>query len=205
VHTEGFADWFAEVSPLAEIGTLKLGSRPARRGLFTGRLEDLRAIPWVFAWSQTRVNLPGWFGLGAGLASVEDDDQFREALRDLPVLAVALENWEMSLAKSDRRIMVRYLERGGREDLTTKVLTDYDLAVARVRDLTGRPYPLANRPRLARALALRNPYVAALSHLQIRALGAIRGGQLDEADEVMASRLLGLTINGVAAGLQNTG
>ena len=118
VDTEGFAAWFTRISPLEEISGLRIGSRPARRAAVSSGLADLRAIPWVFAWAQTRVNLPGWFGLGSGLAAVADTPdgvaELRRAYREWPLLAVLLDNAEMSLAKTDRRIAARYLALGGR-------------------------------------------------------------------------------------------
>jgi phosphoenolpyruvate carboxylase len=207
VETEGFAEWFARISPLAEIGAMRIGSRPARRGVAPAAgLDDLRAIPWVFAWAQTRVNLPGWFGLGSGLAAAADGaggkEAIAEAYRSWPLLAVLLDNAEMSLAKTDRRIAERYLALGGREDLTSAVLDEYDRTRELVLAVTGHDRLLANRPVLSRAVALRDPYVDALSLLQLRALTALRGGA-GERDRL--ERLLLLTVNGVAAGLQNTG
>jgi phosphoenolpyruvate carboxylase len=209
VEADGFAGWFARVSPLEEIGAMRIGSRPARRGVaaVTG-LDDLRAIPWVFAWAQTRVNLPGWFGLGSGLAAVGENgpdgglEELREAYRNWPLLAVLLDNAEMSLAKTDRRIAARYLALGGRDDLTAAVLDEYDLTRELVLRVTGHDRLLANRRVLSRAVALRDPYVDALSLLQLRALAALReAGE----DRERLERLLLLTMNGVAAGLQNTG
>jgi phosphoenolpyruvate carboxylase len=207
VEADGFAEWFAQISPLDEIGAMRIGSRPARRGIGTGAgLDDLRAIPWVFAWSQTRVNLPGWFGLGSGLAAVADGagglQEAQDAYRSWPLLAVLLDNAEMSLAKTDRRIAARYLALGGRDDLTAIVLEEYDVTRKLVLAVTGHDRLLANRPVLSRAVALRDPYVDALSLLQLRALTALRTGA-DERDRL--ERLLLLTVNGVAAGLQNTG
>ena len=160
----------------------------------------------MLAWAQTRVNLPGWFGLGSGLAAVAArEDGLRAAqaaYRDWPLLAVLLDNAEMSLAKTDRRIAARYLALGGRADLTATVLQEYDLAKALVLAVTGHDRLLASRPVLSRAIALRDPYVDALSHLQLRALTALRGG---DQEYQRLERLLLLTVNGVAAGLQNTG
>jgi len=204
VEADGFAQWFARVSPLEEISALRIGSRPARRGAAAG-LDDLRAIPWVFAWAQTRVNLPGWFGLGSGLAAVAAEDGLtglKDAYRDWPLLAVLLDNAEMSLAKTDRRIAERYLTLGGRDDLTAAVLAEYDLTRRLVLEVTEHDRLLASRPVLSRAVTLRDPYVDALSHLQLRALAAIRSGD-PRRDRL--ERLLLLTVNGVAAGLQNTG
>jgi phosphoenolpyruvate carboxylase len=210
VDTEGFAAWFARISPLEEISGLRIGSRPARRAAVSSGLADLRAIPWVFAWAQTRVNLPGWFGLGTGLAAVADTPEgvagLRRAYREWPLLAVLLDNAEMSLAKTDRRIAARYLAVGGRPDLTATVLAEYDLTARLVLTVTGHDRLLADRPVLSRAVALRNPYVDALSYLQLRALAALRAPAGESSpDRPRLERLLLLTVNGVAAGLQNTG
>jgi phosphoenolpyruvate carboxylase len=212
VESVGFADWFARISPLGEIGGLRIGSRPARRGLSQVSLEDLRAIPWVFAWSQTRVNLPGWFGLGSGLAAAGGDGEgtglaeLRRAYREWPLFNVLLDNAEMSLAKTDRRIAERYLALGSRDDLSARVLAEYDLTRRLVLAVTEHDRLLADRPVLSRAVALRDPYVDALSHLQLRALTALRGPAAeDPAGREQLERLLLLTVNGVAAGLQNTG
>jgi phosphoenolpyruvate carboxylase len=213
VESVGFADWFARISPLGEIGGLRIGSRPARRGLSQVSLDDLRAIPWVFAWSQTRVNLPGWFGLGSGLAAAIGGDgtgpgleELRRAYQEWPLFSVLLENAEMSLAKTDRRIAERYLALGGRDDLSARVLAEYDLTRRLVLAVTEHDRLLADRPVLSRAVALRDPYVDALSHLQLRALAALRGPAADDpAHREQLERLLLLTVNGVAAGLQNTG
>jgi len=217
VEADGFADWFARISPLGEIGGLRIGSRPAKRGLIPAGdsgvamdLADLRAIPWVFAWSQTRMNLPGWYGLGSGLAAIADADGagvLRRAYREWPLFGVMLENAEMSLAKTDRLIGARYLALGGRDDLTALVLAEYDLTKHLVLTVTGHDRLLANRHVLSRAVALRDPYVDALSYLQLRALAALR--EADPApgaeERERLERLLLLTVNGVAAGLQNTG
>jgi phosphoenolpyruvate carboxylase len=209
VTADGFAEWFARLSPLAEIGGMRLGSRPARRGLAAPvGLADLRAIPWVFAWAQTRVNLPGWYGLGSGLAAAIDGPgglaAVQAAYRDWPLLAVLLDNAEMSLAKTNRRIAARYLALGGSDQLAEQVLAEYDRTRRLVLTVTGHDRLLADRPVLSRAVALRDPYVDALSHLQLRALAEVR--ETEDADERAAlERFLLLTVNGVAAGLQNTG
>jgi phosphoenolpyruvate carboxylase len=207
VESEGFASWFARISPLGEIGGLRIGSRPAKRGLATGAgmdLADLRAIPWVFAWSQTRLNLPGWYGLGSGLAAVGDVGRLRDMCRSWPLFRVMMDNAEMSLAKTDRSIALRYLALGDRPDLTAQVLEEYDLTRRLVMEVTGHDRLLADHAVLARAVTLRDPYVDALSYLQLRALGALRAAD-SSADHDQLERLLLLSVNGVAAGLQNTG
>ena len=207
IEAEGFAEWFARISPLEEISRMRLGSRPARRsgGSAASGLDDLRAIPWVFAWAQTRINLPGWFGLGSGLAAAEKVHGIagvQAAYAGWPLLAVLLDNAAMSLAKTNRDIAMRYLALGGRADLTAMVVDEYDLTMRLVLAVTGHDRLLADRHVLSRAVALRDPYVDALSHLQLRALTALRGG---ERQPRRLQRLLLLTVNGVAAGLQNTG
>jgi phosphoenolpyruvate carboxylase len=206
---DGFAEWFARISPLDELGGMRMGSRPARRGVAAAAgLADLRAIPWVFAWSQTRVNLPGWYGLGSGLAAAIGDaglTAVQEAYRGWPLLASLLDNAEMSLAKTNRRIAARYLGLGGRPELTNLVLAEYDLTRALVLEVTGHDRLLGGRQVLSRAVALRDPYVDALSHVQLRALAALRDGDLTGDERERLERLLLLTVNGVAAGLQNTG
>ncbi|MFI0417924.1 phosphoenolpyruvate carboxylase [Spongiactinospora sp. 9N601] len=210
-ESPGFPEWFALVSPLEEIGALRLGSRPARRGLGAPRsLDDLRAIPWVFAWAQTRVNLPGWYGLGSGLDAVMAEsgiEELRAAYREWPLFASLLDNVEMSLAKTDRSIAERYLALGGRADYTDQVLAEYDLTRRLVLMVTGHTRLLESRRVLSRAVQLRDPYVDALSHLQLRALAALRAGgdTLPEQEREKLSTLLLLSVNGVAAGLQNTG
>ncbi|WP_393916646.1 phosphoenolpyruvate carboxylase [Halostreptopolyspora alba] len=206
IDTEGFAEWFSRVSPLEELGELRLGSRPSRRSAARG-LDDLRAIPWVFAWTQTRVNLPGWYGLGTGLAAVDDVATLHRAYNEWPLFASLLDNAEMSLAKTDRSIAERYLTLGGRPELTEQVLAEYDRTRDLVLRVTGHERLLQNRRVLSRAVDLRNPYVDALSHLQLRALKALRdeGAELSDDDQHHLERLLLLSVNGVAAGLQNTG
>ena len=112
----GFADVLAEASPLEEIGDLRMGSRPVRRSAATsGReLSDLRAIPWVFAWSQTRANIPGWYGLGTALAEVGDTAVLRDAYEQWPLFASLIDIAEMSLAKSHRDLAAQFLALGGR-------------------------------------------------------------------------------------------
>ncbi|WP_132300669.1 phosphoenolpyruvate carboxylase [Kribbella sp. VKM Ac-2568] len=206
VKAPGFAEWFGRVTPLEELGQLPLGSRPARRGVAVSSLEDLRAIPWVFAWSQARVNAPGWYGLGSALAAVGDVAVLQDANKNWPLFQVMLENAEMSLAKTDRRILGRYLELGDRQDLTQQMLDEHELTTEWVLKVLDGDRLLSGRRVLGRAVELRNPYVDALSYLQLRALRTLRtDDSLDEEQIVRTRRLLLLTVSGVAAGLQNTG
>jgi phosphoenolpyruvate carboxylase len=203
VDADGFEDWFLRVSPIEELGRLRIASRPARRSP-GGRLEDLRAIPWVFAWSQMRLNLPGWYGIGTGLAAASLRD-LRRAYAEWPLFNAMLDNAEMSLAKTDRPIAERYLALGGRADLAAMVLEEYDRTLAQVLAVTGHRRLLEDRRVLSWAIELRNPYVDALSHLQLRALRAMRDKKISRADRARAEKVFQLTVNGVAAGLQNTG
>jgi phosphoenolpyruvate carboxylase len=216
VETEGFADFFAEVSPLEELGLLQIGSRPARRKSATGShdLASLRAIPWVFAWAQTRCNLPGWYGLGTGLAAaaaVEGGmDELRAAYAAWPLFSSMLDNAEMSLAKADRDIAARYLGLSDRSELAATILAEFDLSVSMLLQVLQRDGLLGGHRVLGWAVELRNPYVDALSHLQLRALTALRSGETSgevtsRPDAEANQRLLLLTVGGVAAGLQNTG
>jgi phosphoenolpyruvate carboxylase len=203
VESDGFQEWFGRVSPIDELGRMRLGSRPARRGQ-SGKLHELRAIPWVFAWSQMRLNLPGWYGLGSGMAAA-DLAQLQAAYTEWPLFNVLLDNAEMSLAKTDRRIAERYLALGGRTDLSSRVLHEYDLTVDRVLAVTGHGRLLENHRVLSWAVELRNPYVDALSHIQLRALEGLRTDLVDERERQKLEHVLLVTVNGVAAGLQNTG
>jgi phosphoenolpyruvate carboxylase len=206
VRTPGFADWFGAVTPIEELGQLPIGSRPARRGLAASSLEDLRAIPWVFAWTQARVNLTGWYGVGSGLEAVGDLQLLRKAYAEWPLFTVTLDNVEMSLAKSDARIARRYLELGNRPELTEQVLEEHERTTRWVLAVVGHDRLLENRRVLGRAVELRNPYVDALSYLQLRAFRALRTQRdLSDGEAERLRRLVLLTVNGIAAGLQNTG
>jgi phosphoenolpyruvate carboxylase len=208
VETDGFADFFARVSPLEELADLALGSRPSRRPGGKGglQLSDLRAIPWVFAWSQTRCNLTGWYGLGSGLAAVPSLDELQTAYRDWPLFTALIDNAEMSLAKTDRVVAERYLALGDRPDITEAILSELDRTTSLVLSVLGTSRLLERRQTLGAAVDLRNPYVDALSHLQLRALRALRSGMYsNESEEQRLRGLLLLSVNGVAAGLQNTG
>jgi phosphoenolpyruvate carboxylase len=207
VETDGFADFFAECSPLDLLADLRLGSRPARRsGVERGRsLDDLRAIPWVFAWSMTRVNLPGWFGLGTGLAALGDLDEARRAYREWPVFAALIDVAEMSLAKTDGRLAAQFLELGGRPDIASRLLDELELTRTGLLELLGQDEMLERKPHLRTAVALRRPFVDVLSVLQLRCLREMRSAGTEDEERSPWREPLLLTVNGMAAGLQNTG
>src|SRR5262249_51691325 len=157
-------------TPLEEVGLLALGSRPARRGLSVESLADLRAIPWVFAWTQARINLAGWFGLGTALEAVGDLERLRDAYREWPLLRTLIDNVAMSLAKTDERIAREYLALGDRDDLAALVRDEMAMTRSWVIAIAGGAELLEGKPVLQRAVKLRSPYVDALSLLQLRAL-----------------------------------
>ena len=232
VHDDpGFATFFRDVTPIAELSDLRLGSRPpARRRSTTSpegepvgiaapaadapSIDALRAIPWTFAWSQSRINLPGWYGLGTALEAYRarhGDAGLAEIGRlygTWPFLASVLDNAEMILAKADLGVARRYasLARGadaGRRWATIEA--EYLRTVALLLRVTGRDRLLDGAPVLQRSIALRNPYVDSLSELQVRLLARLRSMPPDDPERGRVRRLVQLTINGVAAGLQNTG
>jgi phosphoenolpyruvate carboxylase len=196
--TEGFARFLTAATPIRQIATLPLASRPVSRAASVEDLDALRAIPWVFAWAQARINLPGWFGMGTGLLAVASrrggPSRLRRMHREWPFFASVLENAELSLAKANRTVGARYLARGERPDLTRAIEDELTLTERMVLAATGHARLLDGRPSLAAALDLRAPAIDVLSTVQLRFLGE-RG----------ADRLVQATIGGVAAGLQNTG
>jgi phosphoenolpyruvate carboxylase len=199
VRHPGFPAFFRTVTPIREIGELPIASRPVARTAAAG-LDDIRAIPWVFAWAQSRVNLAGWYGLGSGLDAVASRRGGLTTLRRMraawPFFASLLDNAELSLAKADRGIAERYLARTSDEDLRAAVVDELDRTRRLVLAITGHDAPLDGRPALRAAVDLRDPYVDALSFLQLDAM---------ERRGPAAARIVHATINGVAAGLQNTG
>jgi phosphoenolpyruvate carboxylase len=205
VHADGFAPWFATVTPMEELGLLALGSRPARRGLSVSSLEDLRSIPWVFSWTQARINLAGWFGLGSALDAVGDEALLQDAYKSWPLFQTMIDNVAMGLAKSDGRIARHFLALGTRDDLAALVLEEMELTRSWVVRIAGGGELLANRPVLQRAVKMRSPYVDALSLLQLRALRSLRAAPEGTDPDPELQRLLLLSVSGVAAGLQNTG
>jgi phosphoenolpyruvate carboxylase len=225
-----FAGFFFAATPYVELAVLPIASRPAARspaarssharspidGAAPGPdLEPIRAIPWVFAWGQNRTNLPGWFGLGAALREfIERHGPTGAATLSAmhegwPFFAVALENAELSLARSDLAVAQRYAGLAGPEEqrIWTTIRDEHERSVAAVLAVTGRAKLLEGAPGLARSIELRNPYIDCLSEIQVRALGRLRGlpDDADPAERERLLRVVHMTVNGVAAGLQVTG
>lgn len=202
IELPGFVPFFLRATPMREVEGLPIGSRPSRRTESPG-LEDVRAIPWVFAWSQSRVGLPGWYGVGAALEAFAAEPgglrRLREMYRRWAFFSSFLENVQLSLAKADRTVAQSYLEQAGDEAISAAILDEFDRTLELVLRVTEQEAPLARRPILRRAIDLRNPYVDALSFLQFRFLEQARAG------DPQAARVVAITVSGVAAGLQNTG
>ena len=207
LHTDDFTPWFSWVTPLTEVGLLPIGSRPAKRGLGAKSLDDLRTIPWIFSWSQARINLAAWYGLGTACEELGDLDLLKQAYQEWPFFRTFIDNIEMSLAKTDQRIAKMYLALGDRDDLANKVFTEMQLTRKWVLDIVGDEWPLQHRRVLGQAIRVRNPYVDALSVAQVRALRKVRMEQDEMAEEEKAEymSLILSTVTGVSAGLQNTG
>jgi phosphoenolpyruvate carboxylase len=203
---EAFEPFFREFTPIDVIETMAMGSRPASRRGGHG-IDNLRAIPWVFAWTQTRLLLPGWYGLGRGLAAVAEAEgmaALRAAARDWPFFAMLLADVEMVLAKADPGIAERYLDLVSAEgrDLFDGIRAEFDDTVRLLLEVKNEDELLADDPVLARAIRLRNPYVDPMSLLQVDLLARWRsGGRQDPA----LHRALIASVNGIAQGLQNTG
>ena len=205
LHTEGFASWFSTVTPLAEVGLMPIGSRPAKRGLGATSLDDLRAIPWIFSWSQARVNLAAWYGLGTACERVGDLDRLRAAYAEWPLFSTFIDNVEMSLSKVDERIARLYLALGDRDDLAEKVLEEMALTRRWVLAIAGDDWPLQHRRVLGPVIRMRLPFVNVLSVTQALALRRLRAGDLEPRERDARTYLILCTVSGVAAGLQNTG
>lgn len=203
-ETEGFKTVFRQMTPIAEISDLKIGSRPASRTK-SDRIEDLRAIPWVFSWAQARVMLPGWYGVGSALSAFEDVALLKEMHAKWPFFQVTLANLEMVLAKSDLTIGARYAELVEDASLGQKLFGQIQSEWARTHDqllqITGQSRLLEHKPTLDASIRLRLPYIEPLNLLQIELLKRHRGGESDPriTDGIQ------LTINAIATALRNSG
>jgi len=207
LNQDGFAEWFSCVTPLAEIGLLPIGSRPAKRGLGAKSLDDLRTIPWIFSWSQARINLAAWYGLGSACEAYGDLQSLRHAYAEWPLFQTFIDNIEMSLAKTDERIAWMYMGLGNRPELSEMVMDELALTKKWVFAILNEDEALEHRRILGPVVRARLPFVNALSIMQVKALDRVR--REDEAltaDERERFLFLILcTVSGVAAGLQNTG
>ncbi|WP_369140728.1 phosphoenolpyruvate carboxylase [Modestobacter versicolor] len=210
VHeTPGFVEWFRAATPVRELAELNIGSRPPSRKAGDS-ISDLRAIPWVFSWSQARIMLPGWYGTGSALESWVDGDPGRLAqLQDLhrrwPFFRTVLSNMGMVLAKTDLELAARYAELVPDPELRQlvfgQITAEHERSVRMLLAITGDDHLLADNPALARSIRNRFPYLEPLHHLQVEMLRRRRGGDDDE----LVRRCIQLSVNGVATALRNSG
>ena len=219
-ETDGFVDAFYAMTPIEQISALNLGSRPAKR-TSTREIGNLRAIPWTFSWNQTRILLPSWFGAGSGVQAFCDAhpqgrtkalDQLRTMYRRWPYFRTVFDNLEQVLAKTDLHIGARYAQLAkdvpGAPEVFHRIEEEFERTLRAVRDVTGESRLLARDPALREALDLRTPYLDTLSYLQVELLERKltgRGIEPSTDDLARVERAIHLTINGIAAGLRNTG
>jgi phosphoenolpyruvate carboxylase len=209
-ETEGFADYFWASTVITEISTLNIGSRPASRKK-TREIEDLRAIPWVFSWAQCRLMLPGWYGFGSAVDTwiSEHPDKgmpfLRELYREWPFFRTLLSNMDMVLAKSSIAIASRYAELVPdttlRENIFGRIRSEWHTSIETLLDIMGQERLLQGNPLLERSIRNRFPYLDPLNHVQVELLKEHRANNPDE----QVLRGIQLTINGISAGLRNSG
>ncbi|PKO87095.1 MAG: phosphoenolpyruvate carboxylase [Betaproteobacteria bacterium HGW-Betaproteobacteria-12] len=208
-ETPGFTTYFRQSTVVSEIATLNIGSRPASRKP-SERIEDLRAIPWVFSWAQCRLMLPGWYGFGSAVdgylqANPEGLATLRRMVKSWPFFKSLLSNMDMVLAKSDLAIASRYAELVGdselRERIFGRIQAEWALTRQHLLSILEQDDFLADNPMLKRSLQLRSPYMDPLNHLQVELLKRHRAGETDER----VARGIHLAINGIASGLRNSG
>jgi phosphoenolpyruvate carboxylase len=208
-----FLTFFKESTPLPEIGELNIGSRPAKRKN-SDRFEDLRAIPWVFSWTQSRYLLPAWYASGTGLRAYvgEDPDKLaklREMYEQWSFFRSMIDNLQMALAKADLDIAREYAGMVKNREVAQRIFAyieeEYRLTSEFILKITGQQEILDNVPVIQESIRLRNPYVDPLSYMQVQLLMELRALREKDRDDIHLLREVLLTINGIAAGLRNTG
>ena len=204
-----FIEFWQTATPLDEIKRLHIGSRPAARGK-SNEVTQIRAIPWVFSWMQGRFNLPGWFGLGSALTAIKDDALLRDMYLGWPLFKIMLDNAEMSLLKADMGIAALYVDlvpdRELADEMFRAIRTEYERTREIVLAISGHTNLLDEEPVTQTAIQLRNPYVDPLNYIQVEMLRRLRALPDPEGEKAQAIReVITVTINGIAAGLRNTG
>ncbi len=208
-ETPAFIDFWQAATPLDEIKRLHIGSRPAARTQ-SSEVSKIRAIPWVFSWMQSRFNLPGWFGLGTALESVKDTALLKDMYQGWAFFKTMLDNTEMSLIKADMDIATLYVDlvsdKTMAKEMFNIILTEYHRTRNAVLSISGHQNLLDEEPITQHAVQLRNPYVDPLNYIQVEMLRQLRALPDPDGKEAQSLRdVIGLTINGIAAGLRNTG
>ncbi|MGZ5894515.1 MAG: phosphoenolpyruvate carboxylase, partial [Caldimonas sp.] len=215
-ETPGFVDYFFSATPIREIAELNIGSRPASRKA-TREISDLRAIPWSFSWGQCRVAMPGWYGFGSAVEAFLGERSERAArvallkrmAREWPFFATLVSNLDMVIAKSDMAIAARYVELVEDKKLGRRIFARIEAEWQRTGDalalITGEKDRLASNPALARSIEHRFPYLDPLNHLQVELMRRYRHRREGDPSLERVRRGIHLSINGLAAGLRNTG
>ncbi len=208
-ETPRFIEFWQSATPLEEIKQLQIGSRPASRAS-TSAVDKIRAIPWVFSWMQSRFNLPGWYGLGSGLESFSDYSLLREMYTNWPFFKSLLDNSEMSLIKADMDIAALYVELVPDHELGKSIFSrireEYERTRIAVLSVSGHTSLMEKEPITQSAVQLRNPYVDPLNYIQVEVIRRLRSMKSPAETEAETLRdVMALTINGIAAGLKNTG
>lgn len=206
--TDGFLEYWNQVTPIDQIQRLHIGSRPSVRKS-TLDVKGIRAIPWVFSWMQSRFNLPGWYGLGSGLASIEDVTFLKNMYQNWPFFTTLLNNAESSLLKADMAIAAAYLKVLDNSENGNKIYEmierEYKLTIEMIKRISGHLELMEAEPVTKKAIKLRNPYIDPLNFLQVELLRRLRSLPEGHPDEGLLREAMILTINGIAAGLKNTG